>query len=148
MCNPAHPQIHIGRWVGSPALYQAVTVSGAGCVVRLAALDVGTGLLLPALAQCAEDQRAPSCNHHTNALEQELPLCKGAELCATGCHLLLCPQAVEEWFGELVGNLLTPTPIGVEGSWQVPDAMSSAQVTVLYFWMPGAVHRSPYRVSY
>ena len=99
--------------------------------MRLAALGVGTGLLLPALAQCVEDHRVPSCNCHTCALEQELPLCKGVPLCATGCRPLLCTQAVEERFDELVEDLLAPAPIGVEGSWQVLDAMSSAQATVL-----------------
>ena len=54
---------------------------------------------------------------HWNKLE--LPLCKGARvlLCATGCCPLLCAQTVEERLDELVGDLLTPTPIGVEGSW-------------------------------
>ena len=63
--------------------------------------------------------------------EQKLPLCKGVPLCATGCRLLLCTQAVEERFDELVDDLLTTAPIGIESSWQVLDATNSAQATVL-----------------
>ena len=102
------------------------------CVVRLAVLGVGTGLLLQALAQCT---KGPSCSL--------LPhLCTGTETPMHFAGVLhsvpqssyrppLCPQAVEERFCEPASNLSTPTPIGIEGSWQVPDAT----------W---AVHRPPY----
>ena len=99
--------------------------------MRLAALGVGTGLLLPALAQCVEDHRVPSCNCHTCTLEQELPLCKGAPLCATSCCLLLCMQAVEEQFSELVEDILAPAPIGAEGSRQVLDATNQGSLFFL-----------------
>ena len=56
---------------------------------------------------------------------------KKLPLCASSCRPLLCTQAVEERFDELVEDALTPTPIGAEGSWQVLDATGSAQVTIL-----------------
>ena len=67
----------------------------------------------------------------TCALKQKLPLCKSALLCSTSCLLLLCTQVIEERFDGLVKGLLTPLPIGAEGSWKVPDALDSAKVTVL-----------------
>ena len=99
--------------------------------MRLATLGTSTGLLLPALAQCVKDHPVPSGNRHTCALEQELPLCEGVLLCATGCRPLLCTQAVQERHNELVEDRLAPPPICIEGSWQVLDATGSAQVTVV-----------------
>ena len=44
--------------------------------------------------------------------------------CIAGCPLL-CTQAVDERFDELAEDRLGPVPIGVEGSWQVLDALFS-----------------------
>ena len=71
------------------------------------------------------------------ALEQKLPFCRGAPLCASSCPLLLCTQAVEERFGELAGDLLTPTPIGVEGRYML-DSTGSAQVPALCMFLDSA----------
>ena len=60
----------------------------------------------------------------------------------------LLTQAAEEWFGdlELAEGPLTPAPIGADGSWQVLDAMSSAQATVLcmFFTFCQANDASPF----
>ena len=89
---------------------------------------------------CSDGSLSGSCTVAC-CLEQELPLCKGAPLCATGCCLLLCTQVVEEWFSKLAEDLLTPAPICVEGSWQVLDAMSSLFVCLFVSQCSGsAVH--------
>ena len=66
----------------------------------------------------------------------------------TGCRPLLCTQAVEERFDELVGDLLAPAPKGAEGNWQVLDATSSAQATIpcmfCRFCQAGDVCCTPY----
>ena len=98
------------------------------------ALGDGAGLLLPALAQCAGDHRVPSCR--TCTPEQELPLCKPNARVLHSVPPVAGRSSArrrlhEERFDELVEDLLAPAPIGVEGSWQVLDATSSAQATVL-----------------
>ena len=86
-------------------------------MVRLAVLGVGAGLLLPALAQCPEGHRAPSCNRRTRALEEECPLREGAPLYSTSYLLLLCTQAVEERFDELAKDPFAPCIlVDAEGS--------------------------------